>query len=295
MVNRLIPIVILTRDEPRFLKIMIKAIRNRTKYPYKLFIVDNKSSTREQISFLKGLKEDDSSIEVIFNGKNEWVLGFNKAISMINKMGGFDNDYIVLSDGDLVVPMPKNHICWLEFLKNKMDGNIAAGKIGLSLDLGFIKGKKEFIKTYENEKRYMEGRGGAGLIIAPVDTTIAIYRKGLFVTDRFEMLPGHASLIKPYYYVFRTNVSVQAKHLGWRNYKNPSKNQLNEKVVSFTKYAGYIDPIVLSKVGCGTRLFYQCGRFFFKAYWSFKVCFYWLSYILKRFPRGLNEIQSKYR
>lgn len=74
------------------------------------------------------------------------------------------------------------------------------------------------------------------LIMAPVDTTLAIYRKDLFVMNKF--IPGHATLVKPYYYVFRTPKVYQAKHLGWRKYQK----QLEEKIICFTKY---IDPIKL--------------------------------------------------
>jgi hypothetical protein len=32
---------------------------------------------------------------------------------------------MVLTDGDIVVPSPENQVCWLGYLKQKMDGNIA--------------------------------------------------------------------------------------------------------------------------------------------------------------------------
>ena len=53
--SKIIPIVILTKDEPKFLELMIKSIVNRTKYPYKIFIVDNNSQDINQKNLLVNL------------------------------------------------------------------------------------------------------------------------------------------------------------------------------------------------------------------------------------------------
>ena len=115
-----------------------------------------------------------------------------------------------------------------------MDGNITVGKLGLALDIGLIESSDKFQKNYQIEKRYMSGPVVDGLILAPVDTTLAIYRTNLFITNKFKMLPGHASLIKPYYYICRTNHIYLAEHLGWKNYDNPVKKQLRNKIICFT-------------------------------------------------------------
>lgn len=292
--SKIIPIVILTKDEPKFLELMIKSIINRTKYPYRVFIVDNNSQDINQNFLLERLKQE-YKLEVIYNDKNEWVLGFNNAIKIINDEVDLNHEYIVLSDGDIIMPLPNNGICWLEYLVKKMKSNVTIGKIGLSLDTSLIATKKEFTKTYNIEKKYMKGPTVDELIIAPVDTTLAIYRKDLFVMNRFMIIPGHASLVKPYYYIFRTPKVYQAKHLGWRKYQKPDIKQLEEKIICFTKYAAYIDPIVLEKVDLKIKYFHKIGKYFFKSYWAFKVVYYWFTYIIKHFPRDLNEIQSKYR
>jgi hypothetical protein len=36
------------------------------------------------------------------------VLGFNKAIKVINTRGNLSAEYMVLTDGDIVVPSPEN-------------------------------------------------------------------------------------------------------------------------------------------------------------------------------------------
>jgi glycosyltransferase involved in cell wall biosynthesis len=287
-------IVVLTKDEPDFLDKTIRSIIGRTNYPYELFIVDNDSSLDKQKTLLKSY-EQDGLAHVIFNNKNQWILGFNKAIDIVNTRTDLSSEYVVLTDGDIVVPEPIGQVCWLEYFMQKMDGNITIGKLGLALDTQFIKDNKQFYDTYANELRYMKGPVVDDLVIAPVDTTLAIYRRDLFVTNTFKMLPGHGSLIRPYYYVCRTSGTYLAEHLGWHNYIEPDINQLRDKVICFAKYAGYVDPIVLGKVGGKARYFYKIFGRIYKAYWSFGVVWYWMRYTLTRFPRNLNEIQSKLR
>jgi hypothetical protein len=38
------------------------------------------------------------------------VLGFNKAIKVVNTRGNLSAEYIVLTDGDIVVPSPENQV-----------------------------------------------------------------------------------------------------------------------------------------------------------------------------------------
>jgi glycosyltransferase involved in cell wall biosynthesis len=289
-----IAIVVLTKDEPEFLDKTIRSIINRTNYSYELFIVDNNSSLDKQKKLLKSY-EKDGLAHVIFNNKNQWVLGFNKAIGIINTRADLSSDYIVLTDGDIVVPNLVNEVCWLTYLKQKMDGNVTVGKLGLALNTQFIKNNNQFSDAYANELRYMKGPVMDDLVIAPVDTTLAIYRKDLFVMNQFRMLPGHGSLIRPYYYVCRANGMYLAEHLGWHNYIEPNINQLKEKVLCFAKYAGYVDPIILDQVGSRVKYSYKIFGRIYKAYWSLRVVWYWVRYIVVRFPRNLNEIQSKLR
>jgi len=288
-----IAIVVLTKDEPKFLKSTVQSIIERTHYPYQLFISDNNSQSAEQ-KYLLQKYDQDPNIQVIFNTKNRWVLGFNSAIEIAKKQKNLSSDYMVLTDGDIVVPEPTDELCWLGYLKQQMNQHACIGKLGLSLNLDVIKDNSLFHKTYQRELSYKTGPHIGESIIAPVDTTLAIYRQDIFVSGSFRLMPGHASLIKPYYFTCRTH-HYHAEHLGWENYIEPTQEQLTEKVKCFTLYAGYIDSIILNKTGIKTKNFYRWFRHWFKAYWSFKVVFYWILYIVSRFPRRLNEIQSKHR
>ena len=290
--NTPIAIVVLTKDEPDFLEKTVNSIIKRTKYPYELFIVDNCSNFDKQKVLLESYRELEA-VHVILNKKNEWPSGFNRAIDVINTRRDLSSEYMVLTDGDIVVPNPINQVCWLEYLKQKMDNNVIIGKLGLALDdLEFTKGKEGFSKIYDEELSYTKGPMIGDMVIAPVDTALAIYRQDLFVMKNFKMVPGHASLVRPYYYICRTNQTYQAEHLGFKSYKRPNKEQTKEKIICFTKYAGFVDPIVLSRTSKRVRYFYKTFHHVFRAYWFFKVVFYWIVYIVPRFPRNLNAIQS---
>ena len=288
-----IAIVILTKDEPKFLKATVQSILERTHYPYQLFISDNNSQSAEQ-KYLLQQYDQDPNIRVICNTNNRWVLGFNNAIEIAQRQKNLSRDYMVLTDGDIMVPESTDELCWLEYLKQQMDQHTCIGKLGLSLNLDSIKDNSLFQKTYQRELTYKTGPNIGESIIAPVDTTLAIYRQDIFISGAFRLLPGHASLIKPYFFTCRT-LHYQAEHLGWKNYIEPTQEQLKEKIKCFTKYAGYIDSIVLNKTDIKTKNFYRFFRYWFKAYWSIKVIFYWILYVFTRFPRKLNELQVSHR
>ena len=100
-----IAIVVLTKDEPDFLDKTVRSIIGRTNYPYELFIVDNDSSLDKQEALLNSYKENGLA-HVIFNGKNQWVLGFNKAIDIINTRADLSSEYVALTDEPAVYQQP---------------------------------------------------------------------------------------------------------------------------------------------------------------------------------------------
>lgn len=292
--SKKIPIILLTKDEERLLQLSVRSILNRTKIDYHLFIVDNASISKTQIDILNKLSTYEK-ITVIYNSTNEWVLGFNRALEYINENDQFDPDFLVLSDGDVTVPLPQDNRCWLEYLATAMRENSHFGKIGLSLDLGYIREKPTFKDTYQREIRYLSGPHSSGMLIAPVDTTMAIYRKDLFILPAFKMIPGHASLVKPHYYTARTTARWQARHLGWRNYSTQNQIQLKEKIKCFARYAAYIDPILLKQAPAYLKFYFKLFKPFFKAKWTFIVLYHWIKYVFSHFPRNFNELQSSVR
>jgi len=293
MNKKSIGIIILTRDEPKNLNQTIDAIQKRTNYPFELFIVDNNSNTMEQLSLINEISEKNIAT-VIRNPKNNWVLGFNLAISLVNRRDDLSKDYIVLTDGDIEVPKTQDNICWLSYLKSELDNNVSIGKLGLPISLENLD-KKKFYSIREKEKLLMQGPKIGNSVVSGVDTTLAIYRFDLYVMPFFKIFPGHSSLIKPNYYVCRAS-NFFIKHLGWDSYNsNENKEKLEEKIICFAKYAGFVEPALLRKVSSSTRAYYLIFGRIVKFFWGLRIIFYWLIFLIIRFPRNINEIQASSR
>lgn len=286
-----IPIVILHRDEASFLRQMVDSIRRNTLAPYQLLVVDNHSAMPESITLLSELEDTDTV--VIRNQENRWVLGFNAALA--HPLFNHRAPYFVFSDGDIVVPeVDIDGKCWLGRLIHLMNENACAGKIGLSLDLSRIADRTELQHIVENELGYSSGQRIGNLIIAPVDTTLAIYRKTTFVMDQFRFLPGHKSLIRPYLFSMRTTPDFSAVHLGWQDYGSLTK-PVSEKIRCFARFGGHVDQVTLSMASPYDRIYYRIAAPVWRAFWSVALAYHWACYILRRFPRDLNELQAEAR
>lgn len=286
-----IPIVVLHRDEPGFLLETVAAIRQRTSVDYQLFVVDNHSVTPEASAALEQLASDD--VEVILNRHNRWVMGFNSALA--HERFNHEAAYYVFSDSDIVVPdRDASGSCWLTRLIELMKRTACAGKIGLSLHLGTLKERKDLAHIYREEIAYASGPLIGNLIVAPIDTTLAIYRRDLFVMNEFRFLPGHKSLLRPYYYCLRTPLDFSATHLGWENYGKPRDDD-GEKIRCFARFGGFVDHTTLAQASIADRIYYRVLGPLWRSVWGLVVAWHWFTYILRRFPRGLNELQAKAR
>lgn len=286
-----IPVVILHRDEAPFLRQMVDSIRRHTFTPFRLFVVDNQSTLPESTALLDELESDGAV--VIRNRQNRWVLGFNAVLNHPK----FDRNapYFVFSDGDVLVPEPDGTgKCWLNRLVGLMDETACAGKIGLALDLSPIIDRPELRHVVRDEQYYAAGPRIGKLVVAPVDTTLAIYRPNTFIMDEFRFLPGHKSLMRPYLYSLRTTADFSAIHLGWQDYGNPAK-RVHEKIRCFARFGGQIDQVTLAMSGLRDRLYYRIAGPIWRALWGSAVAYHWLRYIAKRFPRDLNELQARAR
>lgn len=293
-----IPVIILSKDEPDFLKQTVLHLIERTKYPYELFIVDNNSKSKEQLELLNELS---NKYRIIKNKSNQWVLGFNSALQIVKNPieDHLSKEFFVLSDGDIIVPdISIEQKCWLTLLVNGIKEFPMIGKIGLSLNLSKLKNIKSLHHIYNQESRYLNGIRFNEFIIAPTDTTLALYRSDIFIHRPYKIMPGHNSMIKPHYYSVRTSENLTAIHLGWDNYsaREPlNKEQIRQKIITFTIYAAHIDKRILAQAGSLYELFYSILKPIFKIYWGLNVIANWTIFLLKRFPRNINELQSKHR
>ena len=286
----MINIYILTYNNYKLLKICVQSIINRTKFPYNLIIVDNNSTDEELLNYFSYLK-NHKNINIHFNKNNLWVLGLNPALK---KYQDGKSEYFVVTDADIVVPTIQNGRCWLEQLVYEMNINQVIGKLGISLDLGYIKSRNNFKNTYLREDGYCSNPQIGQNFIAGVDTTLAIYRHDFFMHKNPRFFPGHAMMNRPYYYTCRTRKNLNCKHMGWRSYSNPKLQNIKDqksKVICFTLMGAYLDPAFIGDLPFLLRAFYVIFRPLSRGVWAIHLLTYQFLWFIKSTPSKLNQIQ----
>jgi len=147
--------------------------------------------------------------------------------------------------------------------------------------------------------RFLQGDTIGTNIIAPVDTTMALYRSDVFV-NKFRFSVGHASLVKPHYYVCRTKPTVSAVHLGWDYYPGGGPQayddtRLWKKAVTFSRFGAVVAPAILMRFAIHRRVMLWAVQLAARAYFGLRVASLMFVYLLRHFPRALNEIQAARR
>ena len=288
-----VPIFVMSYNDLVSLRLCLRALTRRTLHPHSIVVVDNASTEPELVRYLQKLA-GLTTIHVYRNRMNLWVLGLNKAVGEWSRGSG-DEDRFVVTDCDILPPPPVNGQCWLSRMQALMDEHACVGKLGLSLDLGYIKTRERFRHTYEREQFFMRGPRIGEMVIAPVDTTLALYRKSLFVTSRPVFIPTHQGLYRPYYYCCRTSQSFQAKHLSWRFYGARSETDVVAKMVCFGLVGATVVPAVYNVAPLRARAFYTLVRPIARFCWRVVAVLLQASYFVRSFPRRLNQLQASSR
>ena len=262
-----------------------------------LFVVDNDSPKTEKLIEVFNKIESVHEAKVILNPKNDWIYGFNLALS--------DNSWpashlYAFSDADIYVPIPVNGICWLEHLVDQMNQFCSIGKLGLSLDHSNLESNPSLAKSLEIERRYLSGPKIGENTVALVDTTMTLYRSDLFITKQFKFQIGHASLIKPQYYTCRASREYLAYHVGWDYYPNAtpfaySKDKQWLKALALYKAGAFVAPELLGQFSATEKIILRTVQKVVRGMHGIKVAFLMLMYLCKKFPRNINEIQSSVR
>jgi len=288
-----IPILILSYNDLPALRLCLRAIVKRTLRPYELTVVDNASTDRRLQRYLRWLAAL-TRIRVHRNRRNLWVLGLNAPLrEALAPLG--ESALFAVSDCDIVVPPPRNGRCWLTRLEATLQANASIGKLGLSLDLGYIQSRPEFAATLAQERFFQVGPRIGDAVVAGVDTTMALYRQSLFVTRRPLFLPGHQSLHRPYYYCCRTLPDFQGKHLSWRGYGSQATEDMVSKLVCMALVGANIAPLQQVIAPTGARLFYRLVKPMARIFWGATVVLLQGLYVLRTFPRGANQVQHSRR
>jgi len=273
-----VPIFLLCHNNFSELRLCIKSIVSRTKYPHQIVVVDNASTDQKMIDYLEYIKLKQNII-IHKNKYNLWLLGLNSPIKKILKS---QNKFLVISDSDIIVPLIKNGICWLTSLINELDKSKNIGKLGLSLDLGYLIQKSFLFDTFKNEIQHYNNLIIKNNYIGPTDTTLAIYRDDYFITKKFQLFPGHKFLKKKEYLDCRTNPSFRCKHIGWRSYNKKNNSDIS-KVICFTLTGAYCDKPYLSKLNFKYQFFYYSFRPIFRFLWGMHIVSLLIFYYFKDF------------
>lgn len=288
MLDNRFPIFIMTRNEDDYLESCISSILLKTSVPFKIYIIDNDSTSKQQLSYLDSLS-DNENIEVVKNKKNLWILGLNKTIKKIRNK--HTSKYFVLSDGDIDVSGCSATPCWLSYLILKMDSNISLGKIGISLDWSFLKQNpilnnilKQEMSLYDEEKKIGD------LYVSCVDTTLAIYRWDWSINNNAFFYPDHIRYLRPELYSCRTDTKIVVKHLGWENYliNTVEKETTNSKVLCFALVGGDVKQQILLKSDLSYRVFYKIFSQLIKKTWLLKRLYHLLFYMMRKGWRNLD-------
>jgi Glycosyl transferase family 2 len=288
-----IPILILSYNDLPSLRLCLRAIVNRTRRPYELIVVDNASTEPRLRRYLRWVARL-TRIRVHLNTRNLWVLGLNAPLrdALAAHAAGA---LFAVSDGDIIVPPLRDGICWLERMERILGAHACIGKLGLALDTGYIAKRVAFGKTVEVERFFMAGPRIGDNVVAGVDTTMALYRRDLFVTGEPKFLPGHQSLHRPHYYCCRTGNDLRAKHLSWRGYAQRAPDDVAAKMVCMALLGTEVGAAQREIAPLKTRLFYAIVRPLSRIFWGLQVALRQGLYLVQRFPRRINEVQHRRR
>lgn len=289
----MIPIAILHRNEFSALRAMLESIRSNTRYPHRVFVVDNSSSDPEARKNFEEIRREYPDLILLESNVNNWILGFNKVLS--HPQWPSDGEYYVFSDADIVLPpVEEGGECWLARMVHEMDTHACIGKLGISLKISDIDNETLRADCLKRDLRYRSSPRIGKNYISPVDTTLAIYRNNFFIGSKFRFSIGHGNLARPYYYTCRTDRSLEARHLGWyESYRlHPNSLALREKIRCFAMFGACVLPENLVEAHWTDRFFYKIVHPISVFYWGVIVLFNIAIYIFSRFPKRINEIQN---
>lgn len=226
-----IDVVILTYNRFNYLQKTIQSLVERTKYPYRLIVIDNNSNDKRVKKYLYQRKKEGTISELIVNSENLILKGWMKGINRVK------SEYFAITDPDIIVPQLKP--CWLTQLVNMMKSFPKLARIGLSLDPCDVPS----CWTKKQAKRLAFRTGpffnrDYALKIKDIDTTMQLIRtkcfKKMSASEKTEI---NADFWKKFHN-FGLSVAAQniiARHLGWNEYKDYPE-YLMEKTINIRYY-----------------------------------------------------------
>ncbi|HFI9033795.1 TPA: glycosyltransferase [Escherichia coli] len=278
------PILVMTRNDGLFLKQCVESIINTVSIATTIYIIDNNSDSLEHHAVINDLVARFDNIKPIFNKKNLWVLGLNDTIKKIKHI--HQSKYFFLTDADIDFSHCKARPCWLSYLIQQLEKNVAIGKLGISLSWDYLREKKELISILEQEQSlYSEVHKIDDLYVSSVDTTATIFRFDWSIEDSSCFFPDHMRYLRPELYSCRTPKDIVVEHLGWYHYSNSSqinvnKTQVNSKVLCFTLFGGSVKDTILDMADKKYSLFYKTFSNSIRRVWGLRRLYFLFKYFL---------------
>ena len=166
----------------------------------KIHIVDNNSTYPPLLDYLRNSQHTVHRLDKNYGHLAVWECGKFKDI--------IDNEYFIVTDFD-ILPVEECPLGVTEYFKNILDKHPKFTKAGFSLKIDdlpdFYNYKKNVI---EWESQFWKNKLADGLFEASIDTTFALYRPGIYPTQ------------KKWWRSIRTDFPYIARHLPW--YENSS-------------------------------------------------------------------------
>lgn len=281
--NSSFPIIIMTRNEGRYLEKCVYSILSSVSIPTHIYIIDNSSDDKEHIQVLNEIQDRMlTNVNIIRNENNLWVLGLNKTLASIK--GKHKSKYFFLTDGDINFEACNAKPCWLSYLIQQMEANICIGKIGLSLDWKYLSEHISLSRILDQEKSlYSEDKKINDMYISFVDTTASIFRWDWSIEESALFYPDHMRYLRPELYSCRTSRDILVEHLGWHLYHDKNSTpitSLNQKVVCFALVGGDVKTEILEKCDLKYKLFYKFFSKTIKRIWYVRRYFFLLKYTI---------------
>jgi glycosyltransferase involved in cell wall biosynthesis len=136
-----IDIVINNFRRLQYLDILVKIIKERTQFPYRIIVVDNCSTSKTK-DFIENLKKDGYIWKAVYNKEN-YILpqAFKRGFELV------ESEYCILTVDDIVLPY--SNPCWLTHLNYLIRNNPDYGAIcfrhGKSSSIDYFKKNIEMI------------------------------------------------------------------------------------------------------------------------------------------------------
>lgn len=205
MKNSEIDVFIISFNRLRYLRELVRWLENAGFE--KIHIVDNASTYPPLLEYLKNSKHNVHVLDKNYGHLAVWKSEKFKDI--------IDNKKYVVTDCD-ILPITECPFEIAEYFSKILDKNKKITKVGFSLkidDLPESNNAKDEILAWE--EKFWNKKIGAGLFDAPIDTTFALYRSGIYPSN------------KKWWKSIRTDFPYMAKHLPWyADSANPNEEDI---------------------------------------------------------------------